>query len=48
LEENATGAEIQKAIKDYLIIEKKLVLTSRDYASQFSELYAKVKSQKTA
>jgi hypothetical protein len=48
IEEGATGADIQKAIKDYLTTELKLEVTSKDYATKFGEFYAKIKAQKTA
>lgn len=48
--ENATSAEIQKAIKEYLLNEQKLTIHSAKYADEFakwnSEIYKK--QQKTA
>jgi hypothetical protein len=50
LPEKATPADIQKAIKEYLLNEKHLVFTSDEYARAFADLNVKVRKeqQKTA
>jgi hypothetical protein len=45
LPENATSQDVQKAIKEYLLNEKKLSFTSAEYATAFGELNIKIKQQ---